>query len=60
MLQLNTGKGAAGILIDDDSPRAFIGCTADNYVAVINLTTLEVSGHIAVAGADGLAFAVRP
>ena len=58
--RLKTGKGAAGILIDDDGSRAFIGCTADNYVAVINLKTLEVSGHIAVAGADGLAFAVRP
>jgi len=58
--QLNTGKGAAGILVDDDGSRAFIGCTADNYVAVIDLKTLTVSGHIDVKGADGLAWAVRP
>lgn len=58
--RLNTGKGAAGILVDNDGSRAFIGCTADNYVAVIDLKSLEVSKHIAVAGADGLAFAVRP
>ncbi len=58
--KLNTGKGAAGILVDDDGSRAFIGCTADNYVAVVDLKTLEVSGHIAVGGADGLAWAVRP
>ncbi|MDB5144000.1 MAG: vgb 1 [Mucilaginibacter sp.] len=58
--RLNTGRGAAGILVDDDGSRAFIGCTADNYVAVINLKTLEVTGHIDIRGADGLAWAVRP
>jgi YVTN family beta-propeller protein len=58
--RLNTGRGAAGILVDDDGSRAFIGCTSDNYVAVINLKTLEVTGHIAIRGADGLAWAVRP
>src|SRR6185503_13006128 len=57
--KLTTGKGAAGILVDDDGSRAFIGCTADNYVAVVDMKTLEVSGHIAVGGADGLAWAVR-
>ncbi|MDN5288089.1 MAG: vgb 1 [Mucilaginibacter sp.] len=58
--RLNTGHGAAGILIDDDGSRAFIGCTGDNYVAVIDLKTLEVTGHIDIRGADGLAWAVRP
>ncbi len=57
--QFNTGKGAAGILMDDDGSRAFIGCTGDNYIAVIDLKTLEVTGHIPVGGADGLAWAVR-
>ena len=57
--KLNTGKGAAGILMDDDGSRAFIGCTGDNYIAIIDLKTLEVSGHIAIGGADGLAWAVR-
>jgi YVTN family beta-propeller protein len=58
--RLSTGHGAAGILVDDDGSRAFIGCTGDNYVAVVGLKTLEVTGHIDVAGADGLAWAVRP
>lgn len=58
--RLNTGRGAAGILVEDDGSRAFIGCTADDYVAVINLKTLTVSGHIAIKGADGLTWAVRP
>jgi len=58
--RINTGHGAAGILIDDDGSRAFIGCTGDNYVAVIDLKTLTVTGHIDIRGADGLAWAVRP
>jgi DNA-binding beta-propeller fold protein YncE len=57
--RISTGHGAAGILVDDDGSRAFIGCTADNYVAVVNLKTMEVSGHIDIKGADGLAWAVR-
>ena len=59
--KLNIGHGAAGILMDPDGSRAFVGCTADNYVAVIDLRTLEVSGHIDVGGGpDGLAWAIRP
>lgn len=58
--KLNIGHGGAGILIDPDGSRAFVGCTPDNYVAVIDLKTLEVTGHIPIAGADGLAWAVRP
>jgi DNA-binding beta-propeller fold protein YncE len=57
--RLSTGHGAAGILVDDDGSRAFIGCTGDNYVAVIDLKKFEVSGHIEIRGADGLAWAVR-
>jgi len=56
---INTGHGGAGILIDDDGSRAFIGCTGDNYIAVVDLKTLTVTGHIAINGADGLAWAVR-
>lgn len=58
--RVNTGHGAAGILVDSDGSRAFIGCTGDNYVAVIDLKTLTVTGHIDIRGADGLAWAVRP
>lgn len=58
--RINIGHGAAGILMDSDGSRAFIGCTADNYVAIINLSKLELSGHIDLGGPDGLAWAVRP
>jgi YVTN family beta-propeller protein len=59
--RINIGHGAAGILMQPDGSRAFIGCTADNYVAVINLRTLEMAGHVDVGGGpDGLAWAVRP
>ena len=56
---VGTGRGAAGILVDADGSRAFIGCTADNYVAVVDLKTFSVTGHIAINGADGLAWAVK-
>jgi YVTN family beta-propeller protein len=56
--KINIGHGAAGILMQPDGSRAFIGCTPDNYVAVIDLKTLTVSGHIDVGGGpDGLAWA---
>lgn len=58
--RINIGNGGAGIEIDQDGSRAFVGCTADNYVAVIDLKTLQVIGHIDVGpGPDGLAWAVR-
>jgi DNA-binding beta-propeller fold protein YncE len=58
--RLSTGHGAAGILVDADGARAFVGCSADNYIAVIDLKTLEVVNHIDVGGVpDGLAWAVR-
>jgi DNA-binding beta-propeller fold protein YncE len=50
MKRLKIGHGAAGILMDPD-----------NYVAVIDLKTLEVTRHIDVGGVpDGLAWAIRP
>src|SRR5438445_873638 len=33
------GHGAAGILMDHEGNRAFIACTPDNYVAVLDLKT---------------------
>ena len=59
--RLKIGHGAAGILMDPDGSRAFVACSADNYVAVIDLKTLEVTSHIDVGGVpDGLAWAIRP
>ncbi len=55
------GHGAAGIQMDPDGSRAFIACGPDNYVAVVDLKSLTVEGHIDVGGEpDGLAWAVRP
>jgi len=55
------GHGAAGILMEPDGSRAFIACSPDNYVAVVDLKTFEVKGHIDVGGEpDGLAWAIRP
>jgi YVTN family beta-propeller protein len=57
--RLKIGQGAAGILMDPDGSRAFVACSADNYVAIVDLKTLEVTRHIDVGGTpDGLAWAV--
>jgi len=59
--RVKIGHGAAGILMDRDANRAFISCGPDNYVAVLDLKTLEVTAHIDVGGEpDGLAWAIRP
>ena len=56
--KINIGHGGAGILVEPNGSRAFVGCTPDNYVAVIDLKTLEMINHIDVgAGPDGLAWA---
>ncbi len=41
--RVKIGHGAAGILIDPDGNRAFIACGPDNYVAVLDLKTFEVT-----------------
>jgi YVTN family beta-propeller protein len=54
------GHGAAGIEMQPDGSRAFVACTPDDYVAVIDLHSLEVAGHIQAGGQpDGMAWAVR-
>jgi YVTN family beta-propeller protein len=51
------GHGAAGIQVEPNGQRAFVACTPDSYVAVIDLKTLAVSGHIqAGSQPDGLAW----
>ena len=59
--RLPIGHGAAGILVQPDGARAFVACTPDDYVAVVDLHTFAVTGHIQAGGnPDGLAWAVRP
>jgi YVTN family beta-propeller protein len=58
--RLAIGHGAAGIQMQPDGSRAYVSCTPDNYVTVIDLHSLEVVGHIdAGQEPDGLAWAVQ-
>jgi len=55
------GHGAAGIVIQPDGARAYVACTPDDSVAVIDVRSLTVVGRIGAGGRpDGLAWAERP
>jgi YVTN family beta-propeller protein len=54
------GHGAAGILMDPIGHRAFVACSPDNYIVVVDLKTLKIVGRLDVGEPDGLAWAVRP
>lgn len=59
--RLKTGHGAAGMLMDPERDRAFIANSADNNIAIVDLKTLEITGHLDVGGVpDGMAWAVQP
>jgi YVTN family beta-propeller protein len=52
------GTGAAGIMVSPDGSKAYIACSPDNYIAVIDLKTLKLIDHIDVGkNPDGLAWA---
>jgi YVTN family beta-propeller protein len=54
------GRGAAGIQMQPDGARAYVACTPDGYVAIIDLKSLEVAGHIdAGTQPDGLYWVVN-
>jgi YVTN family beta-propeller protein len=58
--RLRIGHGAGGILMQPDGSRAYVACAPDNYVAVVDLKTLKVTGRINTdRGPDGMAWAVR-
>ena len=58
--RIRIGHGGAGILMQPDGSRAYVSCSPDGYVAVIDLKTLEVVGRIdAGREPDGLAWAVQ-
>ena len=58
--RIAVGHGAAGILMQPDGARAYVACTPDDYIAVIDLKSLSVVGHIAAGKQpDGLAWAAR-
>jgi YVTN family beta-propeller protein len=54
------GHGSGGVLIEPGGARAFVACGPDNSVAVIDLKSLTVTGHIQAGGEpDGMAWAIR-
>lgn len=58
--RVKIGHGAAGLLMQPDGSRAFVACTPDSYVVIVDLKSLEVAGHIeAGKQPDGLAWAVQ-
>jgi DNA-binding beta-propeller fold protein YncE len=55
--RLKIGQGAAGIQMAPDGKVAYVACTPDSYVAIVDLNSLEVTGHInAGKQPDGLAW----
>ncbi len=58
--EIHVGTGAAGVLVEPDGARAFISCSPDNWVAVIDLKKMEVVGKVLPGTEpDGLAWAVQ-
>ena len=54
------GHGSGGILVEPGGNRAFVACNPDNYIAVIDLKTLAVTGKLDVGpDPDGMAWAVK-
>jgi DNA-binding beta-propeller fold protein YncE len=54
------GHGAAGIEMQPDGSRAFVACTPDSYVVVIDLKTLESTGHFdAGKNPDGMSWVLN-
>ncbi len=44
--RVNIGHGAAGIQMNPNGKLAYVACTPDSYVAIIDLNKLEVVGHL--------------
>jgi len=58
--KIKVGSGAAGILMDPDGSRLFVACSPDNYIAVVDLKELKVTGRLEVgANPDGMAWAIK-
>lgn len=58
MNRVPLGHGASGILIAGDGSRAFVACSPDNNVAVVDLRSLSVVARLDVGPEpDGMAWA---
>lgn len=52
---IKIGSGIAGILVSPDGSKAYAAATQDNYVGVVDLKTLEMTGKIESGkGPDGM------
>jgi YVTN family beta-propeller protein len=58
--RLTDVHASGGIQMQPDGARAYAACGREGYIAVIDLKTLQMVGHVDVPGPDGLAWAVRP
>jgi YVTN family beta-propeller protein len=58
--RIKLGHGAGGILMAPDGSRAYVAVSRDDYVAVLDLKTFSVTGHIPTGQwPDGMAWAIR-
>ncbi len=58
--RIRAGHGCAGVLVAPDDRRAYVACTSDNTVVVLDMSTLTPVDHIDVGPRpDGLAWAAR-
>lgn len=58
--RIAVGDGAAGIVMEPGGRRAFVACSPNGYVAVVDLGSMTVTGKIPIGEEpDGEAWAVR-
>ncbi len=58
--RIKMGRYPEGILITPDSARAYVAQEGANDIAIVDLKTLTITGHISPGnGPDGMAWAVR-
>ena len=53
--RMSLGHSIAGILVTPDGSRAYVAATPDDYVAVVDLKTMETTGRVSTGnGPDGM------
>jgi YVTN family beta-propeller protein len=57
--RMKLGRSPEGILVAPDGSRAYVAVNGDNWVAVLDLKTLEVTRRISTGSPDGMAWTER-
>jgi YVTN family beta-propeller protein len=58
--RMKLGKSPEGILVVPDGSRAYLAVNGDNTIAILDLKTWEITGHLETGtGPDGMAWAER-